>query len=289
MNPGLNPGVEAGGEQATTGATLGALLRVPGLPALEARMLLQHVLGLGAAHLIAHPEQPVAGDALARVSDAQRRRLAGEPLAYITGEREFHGLMLCVGPDVLIPRPETELLVDLALQALPAGQPVRVLDLGTGSGAIAVALAVNRPAWSMHAADKSAGALAQAGENAVRHGAGVRFVQSDWFSALEGERFDLVVSNPPYVAHDDPHLGQGDLRFEPRMALDGGAGGFGCIRRISREARRHLVPGGRLMFEHGHDQAARTRILLRELGYEEVGSQADLAGIDRVTFARLPG
>jgi release factor glutamine methyltransferase len=281
--------VDAGEGHPSAGATLGDLLRVPGLPALEARMLVQHVLGLGAAHLIAHPEQPVAPDALARLRDAQRRRLDGEPLAYITGEREFHGLVLRVGPAVLIPRPETELLVDLALQALPANEPLRVLDLGTGSGAIAVALAAGRPAWSVHAVDKSAGALVLAAENARRHAARVRFIESDWFSALDGECFDLVVSNPPYVAHDDPHMGQGDLRFEPRMALDGGAGGFGCIRRISREARRHLVPGGRLMFEHGHDQAARTRILLRELGYGEVGSHADLAGIDRVTVARTPG
>ena len=271
------------------GSTLRELLRVPGLPPLEARLLAQHVLGLGAAHLIAHPDQVIAGEALARLREAQRRRLDGEPLAYITGEREFHGLVLGVGPEVLIPRSETELLVDLALQALPADQPISVLDLGTGSGAIAVTLAANRPAWSVHAVDKSAGALALASENAGRHGASVRFIESDWFGALDGERFDLVVSNPPYVAHDDPHMEQGDLRFEPRMALDGGAGGFGCIRRISREARRHLVPGGRLMFEHGHDQAARTRILLRELGYEHVGSHADLAGIDRVTVARLPG
>lgn len=281
--------VEARNGLPPEGATLGELLRVPGLPALEARMLAQHVLGLGAAHLIAHPEQVVSGEALARLREAQRRRLEGEPLAYITGEREFHGLVLRVGPDVLIPRPETELLVDLALQSLPADRPLRVLDLGTGSGAIAVALASNRPAWSVHAVDKSAGALALADANAGRHGARVRFIQSDWFAALDGERFDLVISNPPYVAHDDPHLEQGDLRYEPRMALDGGSGGFGCIRRISREARRHLVPGGRLMFEHGHDQAARTRILLRELGYEDVGSREDLAGIDRVTFGRMPG
>jgi release factor glutamine methyltransferase len=273
-------------------ATVASLVTLSGLPRLEAEALLAHVLGKSRAQLLAHPNHAV-NDAHAEAAAALfARRRAGEPVAYLVGHREFYSLELEVTPDVLIPRPESEQLVDLALERLAAcgvagvaGKP-KVLDLATGSGAVAIALAKHAPHATVWASDVSPAALAVAARNAARHGAAVRFVQSDWFEALAGERFDAIVSNPPYVAADDPHLAQGDLRFEPRTALVAGADGLDAIRLIVAGARAHLAAGGWLLFEHGHDQAARCRTLLDAAGYAAVASHRDLAGIERVTAGR---
>jgi release factor glutamine methyltransferase len=230
-----------------------------------------------------------------------QRRLAGEPLAYILGEREFFGLNFKVTPATLIPRPDTELLVELALARIPKPSPgltatlsrerergwgrgFRVLDLGTGSGAIALAIAHARSDVKVTAVDASPEALDVARENARRLNiANTHLLRSDWFSALAGNRFDLIVSNPPYIADGDAHLTQGDLRFEPCAALASGADGLDDIRRIVVDSREHLNPGGWLLFEHGYDQAGRVRELLGAAGYAGVFSARDLAGIERVS------
>jgi release factor glutamine methyltransferase len=262
-----------------------ALIQGSGLPASEARLLLAAQLGVERAWLIAHADDPLDEARCADAGELFRRRRLGEPVAYILGSREFYGLDLAVTPDVLIPRPETELLVELALRLLGEGAR-RVLDLGTGSGAIAIAVARAAPQAEVWATDASAAALAVARTNAKRHAPRVRLVQSDWFASLAGERFDLIVTNPPYVEDGDPHLTEGDVRFEPRAALVGGPDGLDCIRRIVREARDHLAPGGRLLFEHGYDQATRCRALLATQGYADIASWPDLAGILRVTGGR---
>jgi release factor glutamine methyltransferase len=252
---------------------------------IEAQMLLQQALGVSRAYLIAHADDTIDGEKLTAYQTLLQRRLNGEPLAYILGEREFFGLDFKVTTATLIPRPDTELLVELALQRLP--QRGHVLDLGTGSGAIALSIAHSRPDAEVTAADASTEALEVARGNARRLNIGnARFAHSDWFSALAGERFDLVVSNPPYIADADEHLAQGDLRFEPRSALASGADGLDDIRRIVADAKGHLTAGGWLLFEHGHDQAARVRGLLEAAGYAEVFSARDLAGIERVSGAR---
>ncbi len=254
---------------------------------LEAQILLCHVIQQPRAYLAAHDRDPLPPDQAAVFDALLQRRLQGEPIAYILGEREFYSLAFKVTPAVLIPRPETELLVELALERLPAGRSVRVLDLGTGSGAVAVTLALYRPKTEVVAVDQSVAALEVARENAQRLGAGnLRLIQSDWFSALDGEKFDLIVSNPPYIAAADPHLTQGDVRFEPPAALASGVDGLEDIRTIIRGASAHLKPGGWLLFEHGYDQAAACRELLTQAGFEQVASAADLAGIARVSYGR---
>jgi len=253
---------------------------------IEIQMLLQQVLGVNRAYLLAHPERALDEIQQATYRELLQRRLAGEPLAYILGEREFFGLSFKVTSATLIPRPDTELLVELALQRIP--QHGRVLDLGTGSGAIALSIAHSRPDAQMTAVDASADALEVARENARRLNIGnARFVHSDWFESLASERYDLIVSNPPYIEDADAHLQQGDLRFEPRSALASGADGLDDIRRIVSEAKEHLNDGGWLMFEHGYDQAARVRELLEICGFVEVFSARDLAGIDRVSGGRI--
>ncbi|OFZ91097.1 MAG: protein-(glutamine-N5) methyltransferase, release factor-specific [Betaproteobacteria bacterium RBG_16_64_18] len=248
----------------------------------EARVLLAHALRVERAWIIAHGPDGVA-DAQAQAVEALfARRRAGEPIAYITGEREFQGLSLHVTQNVLIPRPETELVVEQALTLMAGRRTPKVLDLGTGSGAIAVAIANARRDAQVCATDASATALAVASGNASRHAVAVRFVQGDWFIALAGERFDLIASNPPYVADGDPHLGEGDLRFEPQVALLGGPDGMGCIRTIAAAARRHLAPGGWLVFEHGYDQGPACVRLLVGLGYTGVADIQDLSGLPRV-------
>jgi release factor glutamine methyltransferase len=254
-----------------------------GLPPLEARMLLERVLEKSHAWLIAHADEAPRVDAAQAFSALAGLRRQGEPIAYILGVREFYGIELQVTPAVLIPRPETELLVDLALERIPESEAFRVLDLGTGSGAIAVALAKQRPQARLTAVDIDYAALSVARANASRHSASVRFFCGDWFGALSGETFDLIVSNPPYVAAGDAHLAIGDVRFEPKRALIGGADGLDCIRAIITGAGVHLQPGGRLLLEHGHDHAERCRELLAEQGYLQVKSTPDLAGIERVT------
>jgi len=266
--------------------TIAQLLADSGLPLLEARMLLERVLGKTRAWVIAHADEVPGAEAVQAFAAMAGRRRQGEPIAYILGEREFHGLDFVVTRAVLIPRPETELLVELALARMPANADLRVLDLGTGSGAIAVALAKQRPQARLTAVDVDYAALAVARVNAKRHRVSVRFFCGDWFGALSGETFDLIVSNPPYVASADPHLAMGDVRFEPQRALVGGADGLDCIRAIVAKAGAHLNPGAWLLFEHGYDQAAAGRALLEAGGYTEVQSWPDLAGIARVSGGR---
>jgi len=263
--------------------TIGQLLAQSGLPPLEARMLLERLLGKTRVWLIAHADEAAGAEAEQAFAALAGRRRQGEPIAYILGEREFYGLEFRVAPAVLIPRPETELLVELALARIPESAAVRVLDLGTGSGAIAVALAKQRPQARLTAVDVDYAALSVARANARRHRVSVRFFCGDWFGALSGETFDLIVSNPPYVAAGDPHLVMGDVRFEPQRALVGGADGLDCIRAIVANAGAHLRPGAWLLFEHGYDQAEACRALLEAEGYREVQSWPDLAGIPRVS------
>jgi release factor glutamine methyltransferase len=260
-----------------------------GLPLdpLENRILLCHATGLTRVQLITQGDRPLAPDEAARLDDLVARRLRGEPIAYIVGRREFFGLDFQVGPAVLIPRPDTELIVELALERLPQQSP-RLLDMGTGSGAIAVAVAHTRPDAAVTALDVSLDALAVARANAAANGARVRFLHSSWFDALDaGATFDVIASNPPYIAAGDDHLAQGDLRFEPVGALTDHADGLSALRTIIAGSPRHLVPGGWLLLEHGYDQAAAVRALLADAGFTEVQSWRDLAGIERVSGARL--
>ncbi len=246
-------------------------------------MLAGCVLEKNSAWLIAHADEAVSAKGEQAFAALAGRRALGEPMAYILGEREFYGLELRVTPAVLIPRPETELLVELALARIPQDAAARVLDLGTGSGAVAVALAKARPQARLTAVDVDYAALGVARENARRHGVRVRFFCGDWLGPVPGETFDLIVSNPPYVAAEDPHLLQGDVRFEPERALVGGADGLDCIRAIVAGARRQLSPGAWLLLEHGYDQAEACRGLLEAAGYAGVQSWPDLAGISRVS------
>ena len=255
----------------------------------DARVLLRAALEASDAHLVAHPEQMLTTAQRERFREWVERRRAGEPVAYLTGEREFYSLAFKVSPAVLIPRPETELLVETALGLIAADEPVRVLDLATGSGCVAIAIAKQRPRAQVTAMDVSRDALAVARDNAKVHGVNVEFIESDWFAALSGRRFDLVVSNPPYIAEGDPHLDEGDLRFEPRDALVAGADGLACIGPIVAAAHAHLVSGGWLLFEHGHDQAARCRNLLQREGFQPVTSKRDLAGIERISGGQSGG
>jgi release factor glutamine methyltransferase len=271
-------------------ASLAAILKASRLPLLEARVLAEHALKVERPWIIAHESDEMGASAVLGIEKLYSRRRAGEPIAYLTGEREFYGLSLAVSPAVLIPRPETELLVDCALPLLRDGG--RVLDLGTGSGAIAIAIAQNCPAAEVVACEASEEALLIARANALRHGARVKLVKSDWFAALQSERFNLVVSNPPYIALDDPHLGAGDLRYEPREALIAGKDGLECLEAIAAAAREHLQPGGCLMMEHGHDQGDACIRLLARLGYTKAQDHRDMAGIGRTVqawFDPLPG
>ncbi len=264
-----------------------ALIHAPSTARIEVQILLQSVLQVNRAYLLTHPERILNADEHARYGALFERRLSGEPIAYLLGVREFYGLDFKVTPATLIPRPDTELLVELALQRIPQQGGCRVLDMGTGSGAIALAIARERPDAVVVALDASEAALIVARENAQRLNIGnVRLLHSDWFSALAGERFDLIVSNPPYIEADDIHLSQGDVRFEPLTALASGADGLDDIRRILHEAQSHLHSGGWLMFEHGYDQSARVRQLMRQAGFSDVSSACDLAGIERVTVGR---
>jgi len=266
------------------GASIASLQAGLPLEPLENRILLCHALGITRVGLITQSERQLTEEEAVRLSGLVGRRIAGEPIAYIVGQREFFGLPFQVSPAVLIPRPDTELIVELALERLPA--QARMLDMGTGSGAIAVAVAHTRPDAQVTALDVSEDALAMARANAAANGARVRFLRSDWFAALEGDTFDLVVSNPPYIASGDEHLVQGDLRFEPVDALTDHADGLSDLRTIVAGALAHLAPGGWLLLEHGYDQAEAVRALLAEAGYLEAQSWRDLAGIERVSGGR---
>ena len=264
-------------------------------------MILAHVLGVSRAMIVAHPERLLDPEQEMLATNLLMRRAAGEPVAYLLGTREFYGREFVVSPATLIPRPETELIVEQALARLPgslspasrasagvsgsnADTPSTVLDLGTGSGAIAVSLALECPHAKVTATDVSRDALYMAAENAKRLGASVEFIQSNWYANLTGRKFDLIVANPPYIAHGDEHLSQGDLRFEPQMALtDKSADGLLSIRTIVAGASSHLVHSGWLLFEHGYDQAGAARELLLQAGFGNLICINDLAGIDRVS------
>ncbi len=254
---------------------------------IEVQCLLQHVLQVARSYLLAHPERCLSTEEQTHYQELLQRRLQGEPVAYILGEREFFGLSLKVTPATLIPRPDTELLVELALQDIPPAAAVRVLDLGTGSGAIALAIAHARPRACVLGVDASDAALSVAQENAQALAlTNAHFVRSNWFAALAGQRFELIVANPPYIAAADAHLSRGDVRFEPASALASGADGLDDIRHIVNRAHAHLQPGARLLLEHGYDQAAQVRTLLQQAGFDAVFSACDLAGIERVSGGR---
>lgn len=256
----------------------------------EAELLLQHALRVDRAWLFAHADDDVDPALARQFRDYVSRRVAGEPVAYIMGRREFFSLDLVVTPDVLIPRHETERLVELALEKIPSDAAARVADLGTGSGAIALAIAHERPSARVLATDASAAAIAVARGNAQRLGlSNVEFAQGEWCAALGERTFDLIASNPPYIAEGDAHLDDGDLRFEPALALSSGADGLDAIRTIARDARRHLAPGGWLILEHGYDQGPAVREIFVMNGYAEAATAHDLEGRDRVSSARYAG
>ncbi|WP_417067601.1 peptide chain release factor N(5)-glutamine methyltransferase [Niveibacterium terrae] len=253
----------------------------------EARVLLREAAGASAAAVQAFPERALAPEAARRFTDWVARRAAGEPVAYLLGAREFYGRMFGVGPEVLIPRPETELLVELALAKAAEFAAPRLLDLGTGSGAIAITLALEAPGASVAAVEYSAAALARARANAEALAARIDWYSGCWLAPLGDRTFDVIVSNPPYIRAGDHHLGEGDLRFEPGSALSSGPDGLADIRTIIAGAPAHLARGGWLLFEHGYDQAEPVRALLAEAGFSAVESVRDLAGIERASLGRL--
>ena len=263
-------------------------LAASGLVPFEAKILLGHVLRRNLAWLAAHGDEPMTAREAKAFDALARRRRDGEPIAYLTGRREFYGLDLEVTPDVLIPRPETELLVELALVRIDADEHAEILDLGSGSGAIALAIASERPNSSVLGVDLSVAAVALARRNASRLNLGnVAFLESDWFSAVPKKRYDAIVANPPYVAAGDAHLGEGDLRFEPPTALASGADGLTAIRSIIAGAAAYLAPRAWLLIEHGYDQADAVQAMLRDARFSDVQSRRDLAGIPRTALGRI--
>lgn len=259
------------------------------IDAVDARVLMRHVLQCPAARLVSHPESVLTQEEWQHYQSLVGRRQVGEPVAYLVGEREFYGYSFLVNPAVLIPRPETELLIELALAHFGDKPGTRVLDLGTGSGAIALTLARELPSADVVAVDRSREALQVAVTNALRMKVSVSFVLSDWFSALGGDSYDLIVANPPYIAANDPHLQEGDVRFEPSGALASGPLGLDDLAVIATLAPRYLTAGGWLFMEHGYDQASRVRGLLTDAGFTAIQSWQDLAGIERVTGGRWDG
>lgn len=257
------------------------------IPQSEARLLLCAAAGVPAATVIGFAERALPAAAASCFADWLSRRSRGEPIAYLLAQREFFGRPFRVSPAVLIPRPETELLLELALARLPP-HGAQVLDLGTGSGALAISLALECPGAEVHAVDLSESSLEVARENARALGAEVCWHQGSWFAPLAGRRFDLIVSNPPYVASGDPHLALGDVRFEPIGALASGIDGLDDIRAIVAAAPDHLKSTGHLLFEHGYDQGEPVRQLMTAAGFADVVTAQDLAGLDRVTMGRTP-
>lgn len=256
---------------------------------LEAQLLLQYVLNVNRAWLISHENDALQPNIHALFEALLKRRLSGEPIAYVIGSREFYGLDLMVTVDTLIPRPDTETLVEAALGEISLHDEYSVLDLGTGSGAIALAIAKNRPQANVIAVDASFGALEIARQNSANlQIPNVQFLLSDWFAALSHEKFDVIVSNPPYIEQNDAHLTQGDLRFEPVSALASGADGLDDIRRIVAESLIHLKPQGWLMLEHGYNQAEQVQNLMAQTGLVGVQTLKDLGGNNRVTIGRNP-
>lgn len=258
-------------------------------PRLDAELLLAHALGQSRSYLRTWPEREPSAAQCAAFAALLARRRTGEPVAYLLGRQGFWSLDLEVAPHTLIPRPDTELLVETALTLGPGG-PARVLDLGTGTGAIALALACERPAWQVLGVDRVSEAVQLAERNRARLGLGnARFVESVWFSTLGGERFALIVGNPPYIAAADRHLSEGDVRFEPASALVAGEDGLDDIRRIVAEAPEHLEAGGWLLLEHGYDQAEAVRALFAARGFAAVESRRDLGGHQRITLGQWTG
>lgn len=268
----------------------GQLMARSDSPRLDAEVLLGHVIERSRAQLLARPELALAPASARHFRALITRRAQGEPVAYLTGWREFWSRRFRVTPATLIPRPETELLVELALERLPAGVPRRIADLGTGSGAIALTLAIDRPACRVTATDISRDALDIAGENAQRLGAeNVEFRSGDWCAPLEGERYEMIISNPPYIDAKDPHLLQGDLPHEPLTALTPGDDGMEAIEQIASAAPAHLVRGGWLLLEHGYEQAAAVAALLERHGYTGIEQRRDIGGHIRAVAARYDG
>ena len=254
----------------------------------EVNLLLQHLLQVNRAWLISHDRDALTDDQQQDFYALLQRRLAGEPIAYILGSREFYGLPLKVTPATLIPRPDTETLVEAAFQKIPIDAPWNILDLGTGTGAVALAIAKHRPTCHVIGVDASAEALVVAIENAQNLDLkNLSLIKSNWFSDLEAEKFDVIVSNPPYIAEADCHLTQGDLRFEPRSALASGVDGLDDIRRIIQDTPKYLKLNGWLMLEHGYDQAHSVAALLKGHGFSQIDHAQDLAGILRVTFGSI--
>lgn len=271
---------------------IASLLRSAELPEsptarLDIELLLAAALGKNRSYLHTWPERIVTTEAAATFDSYLQRRRQGEPVAYILGQQGFWKLDLEVAPHTLIPRPDTELLVETALELLPA-TPAKVLDLGTGTGAIALALASERGGWQVTAVDRVAEAVALAERNRERLRLGnVRVLESHWYGALQGERFQMIISNPPYIRAADPHLVAGDVRFEPASALVAGDDGLDDLRTIIAQAPAHLEAGGWLLLEHGYDQAAAVRELLAKHDFEQIESREDLGGHERITLGRL--
>lgn len=253
---------------------------------LDAEVLLCHALNVPRVHLYAHSDKAVERADAKRFAALIEARARGVPVAYLIGQREFWSLPLAVNADTLVPRPETELLVELALNTIADLPRPRLADIGTGTGAIAVAIAHERPDAQCLGVDVSSGALSVARENVKRLAPSVQLIQANWTFAVPERALDIVVSNPPYICRDDPHLHEGDVAHEPRIALAAGVDGLNAIRAIVSDAKRCLVSNGWLMLEHGWNQAAAVRRLLREAGYRDIASEADLAGHERVTRGR---
>lgn len=278
MNPSIGALLDEGAQ---------VLSRQGGESRREAQILLGHALGASRAWLVAHRGDATPTEHAARYRQLLESRCRGVPVAYLIGRREFHSLDFRITPDVLIPRADTETLVDAALGLVADRAGSAILDLGTGSGCVAIVLAVRLPTAKVTAVDRSAQALRVARENAETHSAKVDFLEGDWFAPLGMRKFDLIVSNPPYVPAADPHLERGDLRFEPASALVSGPDGLSDIRRIVAAAPAHLHPGGRILLEHGHDQADQCARLLQDAGFQDLASFPDLAGVRRVAGGRL--
>lgn len=273
---------------------IASLLRSAELPdsptaRLDAELLLAAALGKPRSFLHTWPERIVSSEAALTFAAYLQRRRTGEPVAYILGQQGFWKLDLEVAPHTLIPRPETEMLVEAALELVPAFAPTHVLDLGTGTGAIALALASERAAWQVTAVDRVLEAVGLAERNRQRLQLdNAKVLSSHWFSALEGQRFDLIISNPPYIAAQDPHLESGDVRFEPDSALVAGADGLDDLRMIIAQAPTFLNGDGWLLLEHGYDQGSAVRDLLSGHGFEKIQTRRDLGDHERITFGRLP-
>ncbi|MFZ2406793.1 MAG: peptide chain release factor N(5)-glutamine methyltransferase [Methylobacter sp.] len=265
----------------------GSLASVSDSALLDAEVLLCMALNQPRSHLRAWPDKQLQPAQLAAFEALLEQRQQGTPIAYITGSREFWSRDFQVSPDVLIPRPDTELLIELSLNLIPADEPAKIIDLGTGSGIIAITLAAERPQAQVSAADFSLAALRIAQLNADKHHVGnIQFYHSDWFAGVPDTRFNLIISNPPYIAEDDPHLQQGDVRFEPQTALSAAEQGLADIRIIAAAARNYLEPGGHLLIEHGYNQQQQVQALFKDLHYDNVQTYIDLSGQPRVTYGQ---